>query len=108
MDSFQSGPQQEASSGLDRRGVMRGATQLGLAGLAAGVVLGAAEPAVAAAPRRDGAVAKAAPAEAAGPHEPLVVHVRDASKGELDVFHGERHHRVVDRELAAALLRHTR
>ncbi|MFE2469092.1 hypothetical protein [Streptomyces mirabilis] len=100
-------PQREAPSGLDRRGVMRGATQLGLAGLAAGVVVGAAEPAVAAAPRRDEAVAKA-PAEAAGPHEPLVVHVRDASKGELDVFHGERHHHVVDRELAAALLRHTR
>ncbi|NEB95815.1 hypothetical protein [Streptomyces bauhiniae] len=100
-------PQQEALSGLDRRGVMRGATQLGLAGLAAGVVLGAAEPAMAAAPRLDEAVAQA-PAEAAGPHEPLVVHVRNASKGELDFFHGERHHHVVDRELAAALLRHTR
>ncbi|MFJ6662932.1 hypothetical protein [Streptomyces sp. NPDC091383] len=100
-------PQQEAPSGLDRRGVMRGATQLGLAGLAAGVVLGAAEPAMAAPPRLNEAVAQV-PAEAAGSHEPLVVHVRDASKGELDFFHGERHHRVVDRELAAALLRHTR
>ncbi|MFR9800505.1 hypothetical protein ACL02U_32100 [Streptomyces sp. MS06] len=105
MNSSQPEPQQEAPSGIDRRGVMRGATHLGLAGLAAGAVLGAAEPALAAAPRRDGAAAEAA-AEAAGPHEPLVVHVRDAAKGEMDFFHGERHHHVTDRALAADLLRH--
>ncbi|MFJ6701175.1 MULTISPECIES: hypothetical protein [unclassified Streptomyces] len=99
--------QLDAPSGLDRRGVMRGATQLGLAGLAAGAVLGAAEPAAAAAQPRDEAVAQAS-AGAVSTHESLVVHVRDASKGEMDLFYGERHHHVVDRELAAALLRHTR
>lgn len=98
--------QQEAPPGLDRRGVMRGATGLGFAGLAAGAVLGAAEPAVAAAPGPDEMVT-GTPPEAAGPHEPLVVHVRDASKGELDFFQGDRHRRVVDRDLTAALLRHT-
>ncbi|MEU6405969.1 hypothetical protein [Streptomyces sp. NPDC046985] len=107
MDNSQPVPHQEAPSGLDRRGVMRGATHLGLAGLAASVVVGAAAPALAAAPGR-AAVPPQTPAESAGAHEPLVVHVRDAATGELDFFHGERHHRVHDQELAAALLRHAR
>jgi hypothetical protein len=38
----------------------------------------------------------------------LVVRVTGAATGEMDVFHGDQHRQVTDRELAAALLRHAR
>ncbi|WP_433888959.1 hypothetical protein [Streptomyces sp. CA-111067] len=102
-------PEAASESGMDRRGLMKGAAQLGAAGIAGGLVLNATS-ASAAAP------AQAAPAQAAArtgeaarlPHEPLVVRVTDAATGEMDVFHGDQHRQVTDRELAAALLRHAR
>ncbi|GHB30864.1 hypothetical protein GCM10010331_16590 [Streptomyces xanthochromogenes] len=107
MNESRSEPQQREPSGIDRRGVMRGATQVGLAALAAGAVLSVAEPAQAA--PSHGVVPMAEEhAGAVGPHEPLVVHVRDASTGEMDFYHGDQHRPVHDRELAAALLRHAR
>ncbi|MYV89204.1 hypothetical protein [Streptomyces sp. SID1034] len=107
MNEFRSEHQQQDPGGLDRRGVMRGATQVGLAALTAGAILGAAEPAQATPSR--GVVPEAGQtAGSVGPHEPLVVHVRDAATGEMDLFHGDQHRQVYDRELATALLRHTR
>jgi hypothetical protein len=92
-------------SGVDRRGLMRNAAGLGVAGIAAGVLLGGAAPASAAAPA---AAAPGKPAEATAPAEPLVVHVRDVAAGRLDLYRGEEHREVVDPALAAALARHAR
>jgi len=41
---------------------------------------------------------------AAGESGPVVVHVRDAATGEMDVFRGTTHTRVHDKELAARLI----
>jgi len=98
-------PETQEPSALSRRGLIRNAAGAGAVGLAAGVLLsGTAGSAVAAEPDRTDRVGAAEPAEQAGPvSEPLIVHVRDPKSGELDVFHGEQHRRVLDPALAAAL-----
>jgi hypothetical protein len=87
-----------------RRSVLRGAAGAGAVGLAAAVGVGAAAaPALAAGNRRAAAPAKPAaalPADSAGP---LVVYLRDAASGELDVFAGTSHAVIRDRELVARL-----
>ncbi len=98
-------PDAVSEPGMDRRGLMRNAAGMGAAGIAAGVLL-TAGPASAAEPAAPAAGAKAGQAPVS--QEPLVVHVRDAATGELDLYQGERHRRVVDRDLAAALARHAR
>jgi hypothetical protein len=108
--SPQDGDESGAGSGVDRRGLMKNAGRIGAAGIAAGVVFGAGTATAAAA---EPAAVKTEPdpravEEAATPQEPLMVRVSDAARGELDFFHGEQHHRVVDRELVRALLRHAR
>jgi hypothetical protein len=59
-------------------------------------------------PAAAGTKAAAGPARAgtagAGESEPVVVHVRDAATGEMDVFRGTSHTRVHDKELAARLV----
>ena len=87
-----------------RRSVLRGAAGAGVAGIAATALAGAAAPALAAA---------SWPAAPAGTKdldsaEPIVVHVRDARSGEIDVFRGTSQTRVHDRELAARLVRASR
>jgi hypothetical protein len=105
-----------------RRSVLRGAAGAGAAGLAAAAVAGVAAPALAATPparpvspsragsagsdgSRDMAAGTAAHEIAA---EPVVVHVRDARSGEMDVFAGTRHVRLRDQDLAARLARAVR
>jgi hypothetical protein len=87
-----------------RRSVLRGAAGVGAVGFAAAVGVGAvAAPALAADNRRAAAPAKPAaalPADSAGP---LVVYLRDAASGELDVFAGTSHAVIRDRELVARL-----
>jgi hypothetical protein len=92
--------------GLSRRRMLRGAAGVGAAGLAAAAVTGAV-PAHARAVTARSADPARPPEEAAdsGPSEPLVVHLRDARSGELDVFSGVSHTRVHDPELAARLAR---
>ncbi len=88
-----------SESGMSRRGMVKAAAQIGAAGLATGVVLGGVTgTAAAAAPDR----ADTAPT---ADHGPVVVQVRDARTGELEVFHGQEHHRVHDPALAAAIMR---
>ena len=98
------GPEQPAirpRPGLSRRSVMRGAAGLAGAGLAAGAVTGAmAAPAAAAAARRDRPAARGA-----DPAGPVIVHVRDVTSGEMDVFAGISHARLTDPGLAAGLVR---
>ena len=80
---------------------MRGAAGLAGAGLAAGAITGAIATPIAAAAAR--------PARPAGggisPAGPVIVHVRDVTSGEMDVFAGTSHARLTDPGLAARLVR---
>ena len=93
-----------------RRSVLRGAAGAALAGIAATALAGSAAPALA-------AVASAGRARstrrARRRHRrrnvvAVVVHVRYARSGEIDVFRGTSQTRVRDRELAARLVRASR
>ena len=96
----------EAQQPLSRRSVLRGAAGVGVAGIAATALAGTAAPAFAAAARA-AAPARRTNAEADGADsaEQIVVHVRDAASGEIDVFRGTSEVRLRDRELAARLVR---
>ena len=89
-----------------RRSVLRGAAGAGVAGIAATALAGSAAPALAAAARPAPATrgTKAEPADA-DTADQVVVHVRDARSGEIDVFRGTSQTRLHDPELAARLIR---
>ncbi|PYC79504.1 hypothetical protein C7C46_14155 [Streptomyces tateyamensis] len=89
------------SDGLSRRHLMRQAAAIGAAGLAV-TLAGGAAPAAADDGRSEDQPAGPAPVDH---FEPMIVHLRDARTGRLDLFSGDRHHRVQDPELAAALVR---
>jgi hypothetical protein len=90
-----------AAYGATRRGLLRGAAGLGVAGLAAGFAADRAlAPAAASAAARDAA---AGSDQAAAHDEPLIVHVHDARTGVVDLFTGTRHVRFSDPQLAARL-----
>jgi hypothetical protein len=95
-------PAESTASGTSRRGMLRGAAGLGAAGLAAGA-LGAfvAGPA-------NAATAKDDETGSAAHDEPLIVHVNDARTGVIDLYTGEQHVRITDRQLAARLARASR
>lgn len=99
------------AEGSSRRAVLRGAAGAGAAGIVATALGGLAFPAAAAAapaaPRQRAKQAGQAEPDG-GPAEPVVVHVRDAAAGEIDVFRGTTHTRLHDRELAARLVRASR
>jgi hypothetical protein len=92
-----------------RRAVLRTAAG---AGLAATAVASAGGTALAAAFTPDSSQARAgdAAADSVAEHdgEAIVVHLRDARSGEIDLFHGTRQVRLHDRELAARLIRASR
>ena len=98
-------PNPEQTAPPSRRSVLRGAAGVGAVGFATAVGVGAvAAPALAAENRRSAAAparpAAGHPADSAGP---LVVYLRDAASGELDVFAGTSHTVIRDRELVARL-----
>jgi hypothetical protein len=84
--------------------VLRVAAGAGAAGIAATALGGVIAPASAAASDR---APRPAPDETAGA-EPLVLHVRDAAAGEIDVFRGLTQTRLHDRDLAARIVRASR
>jgi len=100
--------------------MLRGAAGAGAAGLAAAAVASAAAPALAAAasaapagPPVQASTVQPSTAQAdAGPgaaaSEPVVVHLRDATSGEMDIFAGTGHTRLRDPDLAARLTRAVR
>jgi len=90
-----------------RRSVLRGAAGAGAAGIAAAALSSVATPALAASirPARSAAGATSADADTA---DQLVVHVRDARSGQIDVFRGTSQTSVRDRDLAARLVRASR
>ncbi len=92
---------------MSRRSMLRTAAGAGAAGLVAGGALAATVPAVAAA-RPASRARPAEPGPRAASDEQVVVHVRDARSGEMDIFAGTSHTRLVDPDLAARLVRAAR
>ena len=87
-----------AKARMSRRGLLRGAGGIGIAGVAGGLLIDSTASVASAA--TTGAAADHAPASASGP---LVAHVYDAKTGEVDLFTGEEHVRVHNPALARAL-----
>ena len=95
---------------LPRRSMLLAAAGAGAAGVAAAALGSTALPALAASSGANSSSGAAGhpqspdltPADLA---EPLVVHVRDAARGELEVFRGATATRLRDRDLAARLVR---
>jgi nitrous oxide reductase len=98
-------PSQDAKhAGLSRRSLLQGAATAGAAGLAV-TAMGAAAPALAAT-----ATSSSPPAaDQAHGHDtaagPIMVHVRDARSGDIEVFAGTSQTRLRDKDLAARIAR---
>ena len=97
-------PSQDAKrAGLSRRNLLQGAATAGAAGLAV-TAMGAAAPALAA----SGTDTGSPPAADQGHHAdagPIMVHVRDARSGDIEVFAGTSQTRLRDKDLAARIAR---
>jgi hypothetical protein len=104
------------SGPVSRRAMLRTAAGASAAGLMAGGALAALPAAAAARPGRPGqrtgraarSAATATPDTTGGPGStdgPLVIHVRDAHTGEMDIFSGTTQTRLRDPALAARLVR---
>jgi nitrous oxide reductase len=93
--------------GVSRRSVIRGAATAGAAGLAATALGGALSPAAAASTRPAAGTRSSAPASGAAKASagPIVVHVRDAKSGDIEVFSGTSQTRLRDTDLAARIAR---
>jgi nitrous oxide reductase len=97
-------PSQDAKRAkLSRRSLLQGAATAGAAGLAV-TAMGAAAPAMAAT-----TTGTAPAADQADGHDtaagPIMVHVRDARSGDLEVFAGTSQTRLRDKDLAARIAR---
>jgi len=104
--------QREPAGRISRRSVLQGAATAGAAGLAVTALGAAVSPAAAAASGASAASAAGArPASAVGdgavnaPAGPIVVHVRNAKTGDIEVFAGTAQTRLRDRDLAARIAR---
>ena len=98
------------AGGVSRRSVIRGAATAGAAGLAATALSGALSPAAAASTRAASTTGAASATGAAGgdvkaPAGPIVVHVRNAKSGDIEVFSGTSQTRLRDKDLAARIAR---
>ena len=90
-------------AGLSRRNLLQGAATAGAAGLAV-TAMGAAAPALAA----TGTGTGSPPAADQGHHAdagPIMVHVRDARSGDIELFAGTSLTRLRDQDLAARIAR---
>src|ERR1035437_9487867 len=99
----------EAGRSLSRRSLLQGAATAGAAGLAVTAIGTAARPALAAGPppapaggRRGGRKIHPGAQTHAGP---IMVHVRDAKSGDIEVFSGTSKTRLRDKDLAARIAR---
>ena len=99
--------QGEPAQRISRRSVLQGAATAGAAGLAATALGGALSPAASAATRPAASTRPAAPAggDAQAPAGPIVVHVRNAKSGDIEVFSGTSQTRLRDKDLAARIAR---
>ena len=99
-------PSQDAQrAAMSRRSLLQGAATAGAAGLAV-TAMGAAAPALAA--TGTGAGTASPPAADHDHHAdagPIMVHVRDARSGDIEVFAGTSQTRLRDKDLAARIAR---
>ena len=102
--SAQASQESQEPSRVSRRSVLRGAAGAGAAGLA-GAALGttALGTTAAAASTADASTAATTPGTRQG--TPIVVHVRDAHAGDIEVFAGTSQTSLRDRDLAARIAR---
>jgi nitrous oxide reductase len=86
---------------LSRRSLLQGAATAGAAGLAVTAIGAAASPAFAA------TTSRAAPSDSATSEHTgaIMVHVRDAKSGDIEVFSGTSKTRLRDKDLAARIAR---
>ena len=97
-------PEEAGERRLSRRSLLQGAATAGAAGLAV-TAIGAAGPALAA--TSSPPAADRSPGRSSGrtPAEPIMVHVRDARSGDIEVFAGTSQTRLRDKDLAARIAR---
>jgi nitrous oxide reductase len=100
-DDTQSSPAMRVS----RRSVIRGAATAGAAGLAATALGGALAPAASASTRAASTTRAPAGGEVKAPAGPIVVHVRNAKSGDIEVFSGTSQTRLRDKDLATRIAR---
>ncbi len=94
--------QHEPAERMSRRSLLQGAAAAGAAGLAVTALGTAVSPAAAA------STASSAPASGdlkAAPSGPIVVHVRNAKSGDIEVFSGTSQTSLRDKDLAARIAR---
>ena len=101
-------PEEDGVLRLSRRSLLQGAATAGAAGLAA-TAIGAAGPALAATsgPQAAKHSPGQSPSQSPGraPAGPIMVHVRDARSGDIEVFAGTSQTRLRDKDLAARIAR---
>ena len=110
--------QHEPAERMSRRSLLQGAAAAGVAGLAVTAFGAAVSPAVAAASTTSSAPARGdlkapaggdvkAPAggDVKAPAGPVVVHVRNAKSGDIEVFSGTSQTSLRDKDLAARIVR---
>jgi hypothetical protein len=91
---------------MSRRSMLRGAATAGAAGLAATAIGAAAASPALAATSRPSSQDRGQDLSAAQTHAgPIVVHVRDAKSGDIEVFSGTSQTRLRDKDLAARIAR---
>lgn len=90
---------------LSRRSLLRGSAVAGATGLAATAMGAVAGPALADSRRPSAADLPSGRHEAALSDGPIVVHVRDAKSGDIEVFSGISQTRLRDQDLAARIAR---
>ena len=100
-DDTQSSP----AMGVSRRSVIRGAATAGAAGLAATALGGALSQAAAASTRAASTTGARAGGDVKAPAGPIVVHVRNAKSGDIEVFSGTSQTRLRDKNLTAQIVR---
>jgi hypothetical protein len=98
-----SGSPGPAGRRLSRRSLLQGAATAGAAGLAVTAVGAAVSPAQAAASQPS--APERPPGHGHVPAGPIMVHVRDARAGDIEVFSGTSQTRVRDKDLAARIAR---
>jgi len=89
---------------MSRRSLLQGAAAAGAAGLAV-TALGAAVSPVAAAASTTSTSSAPARGDQTAPEGPIVVHVRNARSGDIEVFSGTSQTTLRDKDLAARIAR---
>jgi hypothetical protein len=93
---------QQPAGGVPRRRVILNGAGLAAAGLVVGAAAGVAADSLVGGSGDSGGSGASGPA--AAPSDPVMVHLRDADSGQLDLFVGTRHIQFTDRGFASRLV----